>query len=186
MTITNDQANSIMVLPHDSGIPELPDAFKQRDSDNFYVIRDVSSQEIIEAATSIVKHQLEEYPILMNSTKFAKTLALFELSNLSSEVFCVMFLTNEMRLIYFDRMFKGTVNATRIYLREIVKRALELNAVWLILAHNHPGADCKPSQVDEQSTQQLQSVLTTLNMGIVDHLIVGGGEVFSFAENGKL
>lgn len=83
-------------------------------------------------------------------------------------------------------MFKGTINAARVYPREIIKRALELNAVWLILVHNHPSADCRPSQEDEQLTQQLQSILTILNMGIIDHLIVGGGEVFSFAENGKL
>lgn len=95
MIITNNQVNSINVLSQNSNSLELPEAFKQRDLNNFEVIRDVSSQEIIEAATSIVRHQLEEYPILMNSTNLAKTLALFELSHLSSEVFCVMFLTNE-------------------------------------------------------------------------------------------
>lgn len=184
-TINNSFASEILGFGGDN-IAELPESFKQRDLDNFYVVRDISSQEIILAAQSIVKHQLQDLPILMDNYKLVKALAMLELANLESEVFCVLFLNNQMRLILFERMFRGTVDKTAVYPREIVKRALELNAVHIILVHNHPSGDCRPSYADEQLTQQLKSTLDILNIGIIDHLVVGGSEIFSFAEHGKL
>lgn len=185
---TQDTTHSEKMLHqrHKRHIPELPESFIQRDKDSFYVLEDISAQEIILAAQSIVKHQLTYFPIVMSNPKLVKTLALLELANANSEVFCVLFLNNQRCLILFERMFKGTVNQVEVYPREIVKRALELNAVAVILLHNHPTGDCRPSQVDELLTQQVKLAFDILHINVLDHLIVGGSEVFSFSENGKL
>ena len=173
-------------MVHQHHIPELPESFIQRDKDSFYVLEDVSAQEIILAAQSIVKHQLTYFPIVMSNPKLVKTLATLELANSNSEVFCVLFLNNQLCLILFERLFKGTVNQVEVYPREIVRRALELNAVAVILVHNHPTGDCRPSQGDELLTKQVKLAFDILHINVLDHLIVGGSEVFSFAENGKL
>jgi DNA repair protein RadC len=83
-------------------------------------------------------------------------------------------------------MFHGTLTQTSVYPREVVKRALQLNAGAVILAHNHPSGVAEPSRADEHLTQALKSALQLVDVRVLDHLVVGQGAVLSFAERGLL
>ncbi len=102
------------------------------------------------------------------------------------EVFAVMFLDAQHRLLALEEMFQGTLSQTSVYPREVVKRALALNAGAVILAHNHPSGLAEPSRADEYLTQTLKSALALVDVRVLDHLVVGRGVVTSFAERGLL
>ncbi|MEZ9231565.1 DNA repair protein RadC [Vibrio amylolyticus] len=100
------------------------------------------------------------------------------------EAFHVLFLDNQNRVIKDEILFEGTIDAASIYPREVVKRALEHNAAALILAHNHPSGVAEPSQSDRRITRKLVDALSLVDIRILDHFVVGDGEVVSFAERG--
>jgi DNA repair protein RadC len=102
------------------------------------------------------------------------------------EVFVVLFVDSQNRLIRHDEMFHGTLSQTAVYPREIVKRALDLQAAALLLAHNHPSGLAQPSQADLALTQALRQALTPVGISVLDHLIVAGPSSYSFAEHGRL
>ena len=103
-----------------------------------------------------------------------------------SEVFAVLFVDAQHRLIAFEEMFRGTLTQTSVYPREVVRRALELHAAAVILAHNHPSGIAEPSRADEALTQTLTSALRWVDVRVLDHLVVGQSEIVSFAERGLL
>ncbi len=109
-----------------------------------------------------------------------------QMGQLGHEVFAVLFLDAQHRLIRFDEMFRGTLSQTSVYPREVVRRALELNAGAVILAHNHPSGLAEPSRADEFLTQSLKSALALVDVRVLDHLVVARGQVVSFAERGLL
>lgn len=100
------------------------------------------------------------------------------------EAFYILFLDNQHRVIHSEVMFEGTIDSASVYPREVVKRALEQNAAALILAHNHPSGVAEPSQSDRRITQRLCDALALVEIRILDHFVVGDGEVISFAERG--
>lgn len=102
------------------------------------------------------------------------------------EVFVVMFLDAQNRLILAEEMFRGTLSQTSVYPREIVKRALELGGAGVIFSHNHPSGSPTPSRADEVLTQTLRAALSLVDVRVLDHLIVAGMDVLSFAERGLL
>ena len=102
------------------------------------------------------------------------------------EVFAVLFLDNQNRLIAYDELFYGTIDGAAVYPREVVKKALSRNANSVILAHNHPSGIAEPSQADQRITQRLQDALSLVDIRVIDHMIVGDSEVISFAERGLL
>jgi len=102
------------------------------------------------------------------------------------EVFAVLFLDNQNRLIAYDELFYGTIDGAAVYPREVVKKALSRNANSVILAHNHPSGIAEPSQADQRITQRLQDALSLVDIRVIDHMIVGNSEVISFAERGLL
>jgi DNA repair protein RadC len=102
------------------------------------------------------------------------------------EVFGVMFLDNRHRLIAVEEMFLGTVDVASVHPREVVKRALKLNAAAVILAHNHPSGIAEPSQADELITGRLREALALVDIRVLDHIVVGDGACVSFAERGLL
>ena len=108
------------------------------------------------------------------------------LGNRPHEVFCCLFLDNRHRVLAFDEMFRGTIDGTSVYPREVVKRALELNAAAVILAHNHPSGVCEPSQADERITRRIKSALDLVDIRLLDHLVVGGNDSVSFASRGLI
>ena len=102
------------------------------------------------------------------------------------EVFVVMFLDAQNRLIAAEEMFRGTLTQTSVYPREIVKRAIEHNAASVIFAHNHPSGNTTPSRADEQLTCTLKSALQLIDIRVLDHVIVSGNQSLSFAEHGLI
>ena len=106
--------------------------------------------------------------------------------HLGHEVFCCLFLDNRHRVLRFDELFRGTIDGTSVYPREVVKEALTVNAAAVILAHNHPSGVAEPSQADERITKRLKSALELVDIRLLDHLIVGDGCATSLASRGML
>ena len=106
--------------------------------------------------------------------------------HLDHELFCCLFLDNRHRVLRFDELFRGTIDGTSVYPREVVKEALAVNAAAVILAHNHPSGVTEPSQADERITRRLKSALELVDIRLLDHLIIGDGEATSFASRGLL
>ena len=83
-------------------------------------------------------------------------------------------------------MFKGTINAASVYPREIAKKALQVNAAAIIIAHNHPSGIPTPSEADKRITAAIKKSIALFDINLLDHVIVGGGDTFSFAEKGMI
>jgi len=102
------------------------------------------------------------------------------------EVFLVLYLNSQHQVICDELLFEGTIDSASIYPREVVKQALTHNAAALIFAHNHPSGNAEPSQSDIRITRKLSDALSLVEIKVLDHFIVGEGEVISFAERGLL
>jgi DNA repair protein RadC len=139
----------------------------------------------LELAVRSVREELHRRDTLASPEQVARYLAL-SLQHRPQEVFAVLFLDARNRLIAAEEMFRGTLSQTVVYPREVARRALEHNAAAVILAHNHPSGLAEPSQADRLLTDALRRTLGCLDIPILDHLIVGGGRRYSFAENGLL
>ncbi|GLS84918.1 RadC family protein [Paraferrimonas haliotis] len=113
-----------------------------------------------------------------------KAFVLQQLSHLDREVFALILLDNQHRVIDFEQVFKGTINAAAVYPREVVKIVLEKQAAALILVHNHPSGLAEPSQSDRGITERLIQALKSIDVQVLDHLVVGHQHVVSFAERG--
>lgn len=109
-----------------------------------------------------------------------------KMRHLGHELFCCLFLDNRHRVLRFDEMFRGTIDGTSVYPREVVKEALSVNAAAVILAHNHPSGVAEPSQADERITRRLKSALELVDIRLLDHLIIGDGKTTSLASRGLI
>jgi DNA repair protein RadC len=109
----------------------------------------------------------------------------YRLGSYEREVFALMLLDNQHRLIEFTELFYGTIDSASIYPREVVKVCLEKNAAAVILAHNHPSGDPTPSQSDRRITQRLKDALALIDVRVLDHIVVGE-DCYSMAEEGML
>ncbi len=108
------------------------------------------------------------------------------LCHLGHELFCCLFLDNRHRVLRFDEMFRGTIDGTSVYPREVIKEALAVNAAAVILAHNHPSGVAEPSAADERITRRLKSALELVDIRLLDHLVIGDGRATSLASRGLL
>ena len=106
------------------------------------------------------------------------------LRHLEHERFCCLFLDNRHRVLAFESLFRGTIDGTSVYPREVVKEALKANAAAVILAHNHPSGVAEPSQADERITRRLKAALDLVDIRLLDHLVIGGGQAISLASRG--
>ena len=140
---------------------------------------------VVEMARRALAQRLETGTVF-DSPQVVKDYLQLQLGSLPHEVFAVLFLDAQHRLIKLDQMFTGTLSQTSVYPREVVKRALSRNAAAVILAHNHPSGVAEPSRADEFLTQTLKSALALVDVRVLDHLVVGQGVVVSFAERGLL
>ena len=102
------------------------------------------------------------------------------------EVFSCLFLNNQHHVMELEELFKGTIDGAAVYPREVVKRALYHNAAAVIFAHNHPSGIAEPSQADIAITRKLKTAMQTIEVRVLDHLVIGADEVISFAERGLL
>ena len=102
------------------------------------------------------------------------------------EVFAALFLDNRHQVIKFEELFRGTIDGASVYPREVVKAALQHNAAAIIIAHNHPSGVAEPSQADERITHRLKDALGLVDIRLLDHLIIGDGDIVSLAERGVI
>jgi DNA repair protein RadC len=123
--------------------------------------------------------------VLNRSQNVARYLRL-QLADEHDEVFGVMFLDHGFHLLKFEKLFYGTINEAQVYPRRIVRKALEHNAAKIILAHNHPSNNCKPSDSDIEMTKEIQKILKIIDVDLADHIIVSHQNSYSFVEHGLL
>jgi DNA repair protein RadC len=140
---------------------------------------------VMEMARRALAEGLQAAPVFDSPGRVKDYLAL-ELGNLAQEVFAVLFLDAQHRLLRLERLFHGTLSQTSVYPREVVRRALALNAGAVVFAHNHPSGLAEPSRADEYLTATLKSALQLVDVRVLDHVIVGQGQVVSMAERGLL
>ena len=140
---------------------------------------------VIEMARRALAQKLAAAPVF-DSPQAVKDYLQLHLGSLPHEVFAVLFLDSQHKLLGLERLFTGTLGQTSVYPREVVKRALARNAGAVILAHNHPSGVAEPSRADEFLTQTLKNALALVDVRVIDHLVIGQGQVVSFAERGLL
>ena len=140
-------------------------------------------QATLELARRHLREGLRRDQVFADQAAVASYLRL-HLQDRQREVFAMLFLDVRHRLIQFEELFQGTINSATVYPREVVRRVLELNAAAVILAHNHPSGVAEPSPEDQRITRRLKQALALVDVQLLDHMVVGGGEVVSMAERG--
>lgn len=140
---------------------------------------------VIEIARRALAERLVAQPSFEQPQAVKDYLSL-QLAALDHEVFSVLFLDAQHRLIAFETLFRGSVTHTSVHPREVARRALALNAAAVVLAHNHPSGMAEPSRADELSTSAIKQALALVEVRVIDHVIVGRGSATSFAERGLL
>jgi DNA repair protein RadC len=142
-------------------------------------------QAIFEMSRRALNEQMQVKDILSSPQQVRDYLCL-KLGNLTREVFMVLFLDAQNRIIVTEELFTGTLTQTSVYPREVIKRALHHNAASVILAHNHPSGVTEQSKADEMLTAELKKALALVDVRVLDHFIVAGNQTLSFSERGLL
>lgn len=140
---------------------------------------------VLELARRTTAEELEA-GVALNSPEVVKHYLKLQLARKRQESFYVLFLDVKNRLIACEEMFRGTLTHTSVYPREVVKTALGHNAAGVLLAHNHPSGSPEPSEADLMLTRSLVQALAMVDVRILDHFVVAGSHVHSFAENGQM
>ena len=138
---------------------------------------------VLELARRALAQQLREREVFDSPDAVGHFLQL-HLAAKGHEVFAVLFLDSQHRLIALEELFRGTLTQTSVYPREVVLRALHLQAAAVVLAHNHPSGSVQPSRADEALTQTLKSALALVDVRVLDHVIVASGQWLSMAAKG--
>ena len=133
-----------------------------------------------------MESRLQVHDAALSSPQAVRDYLRLRLANGDCEVFIVMFLNSQSGLIACEEMFRGTLAQTSVYPREVVKAALKHNAATVIFAHNHPSGVAEPSRADELLTQALKQALALVDVRALDHFVVAGNAIISFAERGLL
>ena len=140
---------------------------------------------VLELARRALSAQLKQHT-LFDAPHAVRDYLQLQLGSRPYEVFAVMFLDSQHRLIVLEELFRGTLTQTSVYPREVVVRALALNAASVVLAHNHPSGTAQPSRADEALTQTLRAALGLVDVRVLDHFVVTSTEAVSMAERGLL
>jgi DNA repair protein RadC len=138
---------------------------------------------VLELARRALAHRLQQSPVF-DSPKAVRDYLQLQLGGRHHEVFAVMFLDNQNRLIALEELFRGTLTQTSVYPREVVLRALHHHCAAVVLAHNHPSGVAEPSRADETLTATLKAALALVDVRVLDHFIVTREQAASMAEMG--
>ncbi len=144
---------------------------------------------LLQATLEMAKRHLRESldrGHALESIEITRAYLTAQLKNRPHEIFACLFLNNQHQVIEYEELFKGTIDGTSVHPREVVKKALLHNAAAVILAHNHPSGNQKPSQADKQITEKLKQALSLVDIRLLDHFIIGDNCAWSFAENGLI
>ena len=138
---------------------------------------------ILAQAAAIVESKMRNTPSL-SSPDLAREICVNYLVHKEHEVFAILMLDSQHRLIEFVEHAKGTLNSASVFPREVVKSVLFYNAAAVIFTHNHPSGIAEPSLADRRITERLSQALALIDVNVLDHLVIGVGETVSFAERG--
>jgi proteasome lid subunit RPN8/RPN11 len=141
---------------------------------------------VIDAALTILGGYLRQPGAALHTPDTVQKYLRLHLANERRELFGVLFLDNQNRVIAFEVMFVGTISQTSIYPREVAMATLRHDAAAVVLVHNHPSGSVQPSRADEHLTQSLKQALALVDVRVLDHMIVGGAAVLSMAERGMM
>lgn len=133
-----------------------------------------------------IRERMEGEDLCLSSPETVKTFLCSQIGHLEHESFWCLWLDAKNRLIDAGELFRGTVTQTSVYPREVVKKALAVNAAAAIFAHNHPSGSLEPSRADEMLTSTLKSALSLVDVRVLDHFVVAGNQATSFAARGLL
>ncbi len=142
-------------------------------------------QASLELGKRYLSEAIADDPILQNP-KLTRRYIASQLRHYPHEVFACLYLDSQHRVIQFKKLFHGTIDQASVYPREVVKQALQYNASAVIFAHNHPSGDAEPSQADICITERLKTALATVDIRVLDHIVVGAGQTASVAERGLI
>ena len=145
----------------------------------------VQLQAVLEMSRRALKEEMQCGDAL-NSPRAVRDYLRLLLGGRQQEVFLALFLDTQHRVIASEELFHGTLNQASVYPREVVKRALAHNAAAVVLAHNHPSGVTEPSQADQLLTATLKQSLGLVDVRVLDHFVVAGGQTLSFAEKGMM
>ncbi|MEJ5375227.1 MAG: DNA repair protein RadC [bacterium] len=137
-------------------------------------------------ARRFLEDRLEGMPYKLGSSQEVFEYLYHSMRDLKREVFKVLFLDSQNRILKVEDMFQGTINTSAVYPREVIRRALEVHAAAMVTVHNHPSGDPKPSQDDIRITRDLVMAARVMGMRLLDHLIIGEGTYSSLAELGHI
>lgn len=154
-----------------------------RDSQGQYQL--ATPEVILSAARQVIE---TKYPhgTLFDSPLVVKEYLHAKLAGLDREVFSVLFLDSQNRLLAYEELFQGTLSQTSVYPREVVREALRINAAAVIFSHNHPSGEPTPSRADESLTQTLKAALSLVDVRVLDHIVVAADKTCSMAEMGLI
>lgn len=144
-----------------------------------------SSKEILRAAQHALAHRMRRGASISSPQRVREYLSV-RFGHLDYEVFSVIFVDKRNRILDYVELFRGTLDGASVYPREVVKLALEKGAAACVLVHNHPSCDVQESGADVLITKRLTEALALIDVRVLDHLIIGGDAVASFAERGLL
>lgn len=140
---------------------------------------------VLELARRALAQELQDKP-LFSTPQAVRDYLQLQLGSRQHEIFAVLFLDSQHRLIALEELFRGTLTQTSVYPREVVVRALALHAGSVVLAHNHPSGEARPSRADEALTQTLKAALALVDVRVLDHFVVTSTQAVSMAELGLL
>ena len=141
---------------------------------------------IIRQAIALLEQRVFKAGPLLDQPQAVKDYLRLKLVAEPNEVFAIVFMNRQHRVLAYEPMFKGTLDSTAVYPRVVVQRALELNAGAVIFSHQHPSGCTEPSSADRVLTDRLKAALALIDVRVLDHIIVGQGTPYSFAESGLL
>ncbi len=148
--------------------------------------RTLTENQIVNAAKALLKKKFSKGSAIA-SPGLARDYLMLNYAKHEYEVFICIFLDNQNRVLKLAEMFTGSIGGASVYPREVVKKSLELNAAAIVFAHNHPSGTSNPSQADKEITVKLIKAMNLVDVRVLDHLIVGGGDKpYSFAEHGLI
>jgi DNA repair protein RadC len=153
----------------------------------YLITTDIKKEDAtIRRALKILESRLIKKYNFFNNPLDTENYLKLKLAGLGHEEFHCLFLDSQHGLIKHECLFTGTIDGASVYPREVLKKALEYNAAALIFAHNHPSGNCTPSQADVSITKKLKDCASMFDIRVLDHIIIGGVNAYSLAQNGDM
>ena len=142
----------------------------------------VGQQAVVDQAIAILNNMIEDRGLPISSPSTVRDYIRLKMERLEREVFAVLFLDSQHRVIKYEEIFTGTLDGSLVEPREVIKRCLELGSKSILIYHNHPSGCPRPSRADRFITKKIQNAANLFDITVLDHIVVGAGEMVSFAD----